>query len=838
MKGGIGLKRAISIILIILMILMSVPAAFAANNSDVSDEMRNNAALLNALNIADIDVDKTVMDEGISQKFFAAMIVRSMFDDFDTDNDELLNSMVVGMKIVRSNDYNPNKLLTKEQAANMALAALGYDIFDGYSDSPEKKARLALQSGISTSGRYITAGDAITMICNMLDEKVLYVYAVSDGYVKVKTSEVETILSHYRNISKLEDIVTDNGISNIYGESTIGIDRAYVGDYLIDCRPGQMRDYLGMNVVVYTRPDSGSDARLLYVCAKDNKVLRIDDENISQADLSEIKYVDDAAKVKKLSVSSLAKIIYNGEAYPECTAADLDLKNGFVELINNDGSGGYDVIKVTEYKTMVAKHVSSDEMIIISEFKNPDALTDIKLDLGNNEKQRIIKNGAEIKISQLSVGDTLSVAQSKSGRVTDIFVSDKRFDGFAEKIEKGDRCLTIDGTKYYYTKEFEKMSAYDELYARYPTPGTEYTFRIDINGRIASVTPVDGSSILYGYLTNIAENGVYDKKVKFKLFDQNGEWVIYDLKDRLRFGGESGFTPGEVYAEIGESFQPQLIQYKLDAENKIKEVNIAALTSETGFDGFSRRAEEEMTYITQSNSFSNTVFIDNNAYMWFIPEDKTREDLYFIGGSGSLTADAKYTLSAYNVDESSSAAYYTVNLAETNLMGQSLMFALVTGVGTRLDTEGNEVNCMTCYIDKYSNETLTLSDRIDAGSIKQGDILRVYLNGAGTVENVVKLWSPSYGEVENIPATATLRSTSALAVTGKIDSAYPNKSLIVLKKGDSIQPLRLRTGGRILIYYKGRNVVRDASISELLPNDYAVLFSRYSSVYNAVIVRD
>lgn len=191
------MKRAVSIILIILMILMSVPAAFAANNSDVSDEMRNNAALLNALNIADIDVDKTVMDEGISQKFFAAMIVRSMFDDFDTDNDELLNSMVVGMKIVRSNEYSQNKLLTKEQAANMALAALGYDIFDGYSDSPEKKARQALQSGISTSGRYITAGDAITMICNILDEKVLYVYAVSDGYVKVKTSEVETILSHY-----------------------------------------------------------------------------------------------------------------------------------------------------------------------------------------------------------------------------------------------------------------------------------------------------------------------------------------------------------------------------------------------------------------------------------------------------------------------------------------------------------------------------------------------------------------------------------------------------------------------------------------------------------------
>ena len=55
------------------------------------------------------------------------------------------------------------------------------------------------------------------------------------------------------------------------------------------------------------------------------------------------------------------------------------------------------------------------------------------------------------------------------------------------------------------------------------------------------------------------------------------------------------------------------------------------------------------------------MFIDNGAYMWFIPEDKTREEMYFIGGTANLIADRKYTYSAYNVDESGSAAYYTVH---------------------------------------------------------------------------------------------------------------------------------------------------------------------------------
>ena len=74
---------------------------------------------------------------------------------------------------------------------------------------------------------------------------------------------------------------------------------------------------------------------------------------------------------------------------------------------------------------------------------------------------------------------------------------------------------------------------------------------------------------------------MFDKEVKFKMFDQNGEWVIYDLKNKLRFGGKSGYTPGEVYEKIGGSgFEPQLVQYKLDTEDKIKEVNVAVVTSQ------------------------------------------------------------------------------------------------------------------------------------------------------------------------------------------------------------------------------------------------------------------
>ena len=66
------------------------------------------------------------------------------------------------------------------------------------------------------------------------------------------------------------------------------------------------------------------------------------------------------------------------------------------------------------------------------------------------------------------------------------------------------------------------------------------------------------------------------------------------------------------------------------------------------------------------------------------------------------------------------------------------MFALVTGVGSRLDINGDVVDCITCYIDRYSNETLNLNDRIDVSNIKKGDIIRVYLNAAGKMQS--KIW--------------------------------------------------------------------------------------------------
>ena len=227
------MKRAISAILIVVVMLLSVPTIYAQDSKTMSDELRIRIEILNTLGIADIDTETIIIDEGISQKFFASMILRTMFENFEADNDELINYLVDSLNIVSTDKYKPNMLLEKDVAVEMALAALGYDIFDGYIDSPGRSAKNELTKGVESRNKYITTAGAINLIYNMLKAKVVHTYAFSDGYVKVKTSQTETILSHYRHISTLEDIVIDNGVSNLYGKSTIGEDKACIGDYLV-----------------------------------------------------------------------------------------------------------------------------------------------------------------------------------------------------------------------------------------------------------------------------------------------------------------------------------------------------------------------------------------------------------------------------------------------------------------------------------------------------------------------------------------------------------------------------------------------------------------------------
>ena len=115
------------------------------------------------------------------------------------------------------------------------------------------------------------------------------------------------------------------------------------------------------------------------------------------------------------------------------------------------------------------------------------------------------------------------------------------------------------------------MSEYGEAYAKYPTVGTEYTFRTDINGKIAAVSVSDNSSIKYAYLAYVSENGVFDKEVKFKMFDQNGEWVIYDLKNKLRFGGKSGYARARYMKKsAAAAFSPSLFNTSLTPRTKSK----------------------------------------------------------------------------------------------------------------------------------------------------------------------------------------------------------------------------------------------------------------------------
>src|SRR5699024_4529691 len=150
--------------------------------------------------------------------------------------------------------------------------------------------------------------------------------------------------------------------------------------------------------------------------------------------------------------------------------------------------------------------------------------------------------------------------------------------------------------------------------------------------------------------------------------------------------------------------------------------------------------------------FNNEIFINSDAKLWFIPEDESAEDMYLVSDRSFLVEDYTYTFTPYNVDESKSSGLITVKLDSSVITRKTIMFMLVTDVGTRITENGDEVKFIRGYPDSYSESLIVLSDSINEKNIVPGDVIRLYLNGEGKVQNVIKLWTPSDGEVTNIPS--------------------------------------------------------------------------------------
>ena len=250
--------------------------------------------------------------------------------------------------------FYPDAQVTYSQASKMAIEALGSGkkavALGGY---PYGYIRLAseneLDEGLS-GNEAMTVGDMYIMLANLCEANVYSFssFEYSEGVTSYNLKEGKPFMEAYMDICKAEGIVDAANGSYLY-DAFADFDTGYisVNDVTYSLADG-VECSLGLNVEVFYRNEGKATREAVYVRPFENKIKIISYKNYPELSGDKLTYYDDSDKEAKLSVDSLAAILYNGRADGSISASDFAIDAGYIEAIDNDGDNVYEVLSIWE----------------------------------------------------------------------------------------------------------------------------------------------------------------------------------------------------------------------------------------------------------------------------------------------------------------------------------------------------------------------------------------------------------------------------------------------------------------------------------------------------------
>ena len=851
---GIMIK-VVMLLLICALVLTSVAVpnvAFAAVSSDNdSDYMVDTLIGLGILSDTDSDKYKPMANV---KKYQLVNYIYSMLGDYSVGsgvNDDA-SLFLEGIGVIDSaQSINASEQITREQAVKMLVVALGYGEAAKYDGGyptgyMHYAAKLGLLKGVSATGDdKLKMYDVVTLLYNAIECEAAVITDISEKSTKYKTYDGVSIIALNRGIYKTEGVMTADYYSTLYGESSLAKGTIKIGDIIYN-DADYSKNMLGYPVVAYFRQERGAALPSIIYMQKDTnsyRELTIDAEDISYVsdDLSEIRYYDKAhGDTERVVRTALPKVIFNGQAYPECTASELKIQNGSLTLLDSDNNGGYDIIIAESYKVVFVDNCNTSSKTITNLFGGESIDTDVK----KNNGELIIKNkDSVLKLSDIRKYDVLYVKmpKSKERAVIEIFVSADRRSGAATALNITEKKIGINNTEYTlsdsFVKEYEKNGQYAKV-----SLGTTYTIFLTPDGKVAAVKKDDSGIMKYGYAINVALDNDFDKKMKIKLFDANGEWKIYELEDKVKHNGTNGKTSEKIYGEITNSdvFEPQLIEYALNKNGKINILETRVNDDGDTNSGRLRAKTAYGEYRYNDNSVDSKYYFDNANY-WILPSDEYKydENSYRITTDRYyLNKDEKYSFVLYKLDEYDFTQNVTVMLDNADEMPTGSLF-LVSEVEERLDSDGNIVQTIVGGYQTYDKIMLSAEDQGVFDGVNKGDIITINTNAAGNVplKNGLKI-QYSLSDGEKLERGGDIYTKFCVSKGKIVQSDAENNRFTVNLGASGVVSRRWFDAPNILIYYKEKGNIERGDSSSLQVGDYIVYREFWASITDIIIIRD
>lgn len=702
------------------------------------------------------------------------------------------------MNGISETEFDPESIITVDQAYKVIVSLLGYRpkalIKGGYPTGYRILASdLGLTSGVKSTDR-ITRGDVAKILYNALDVELLQLGSIGDS-VRYNTIEGETFTTKILNYSWTRGRMTDNGMTNLEGASSISEKDVVVNGVQIRLTQNTqyIKNYIGRDIKIFYKEENGTQyAVYAYLSGKDTTVTFDISEFKSFSDNTITYEPENTESQKTVKIENGARMIYNGTGiltYGEDTFKSVN--KGTVTVVKSSGKSVGDVILLESYTSFYVDLKDTNEKKLYS----ISTLVDNKcLDLSDEDKNVFIydANGDLTTFDAISTGTILSVSDSEkvmklyigNGTQSDVTVTEMN-------TEDGIVNVICDTQKYVLSKDYIELNGTSNIEA-----GGKYTFYIDKFNEIIKVEKAKKDGIKAAIVLDVKNFGNIDSDYRMKYFTEDGEMKESRLAGKVTLKNASGSE--KTYKNLSDlaltlkNYGMSICRVTINDEKEVNYIELAG--SQTTFNNENNRllrlklsdtladTEKVEAYYKINVGFDGKAIVSGSTKVFKYNPVTLDDDSFEIGTVGAnFSNDSRYKIYAYTTQGDSKIADYIVYETETEstLQSSNKYFAIVKRIYKGLDTKGDPTNVVEVYMydgtekkmycedsvlasveDIYGNTSYPDYDTKNSGAYKLeiGDIIRYMENSDGSIKKFQLMFdenaiNPHSGGQGHLPGT-------------------------------------------------------------------------------------
>lgn len=775
--------------------------------------------------------------------------------------------------------FRPNAPVSANEAVKILITVLGYgDAAEEAGGYPQGYLSIANKSrltrGVDTGNSFCRA-DAMVLIDNSLD-----VYINELGKDVPTLNHRETFRDRLMGSNKSESIYEIKGIVQanasawiVPGDYNLKDDQIIIDGLLYQTEVPNAADYLGKQVECYVAVEDDVRTLLSIRETKKNRVIEITDEDFVSADTGSITYRQDD-KDERAELSDTAVLLKNMRIAEQWSARDINLTQGSITLIDNDGDDAYDVIHIQEFESYLISDLRAD--VIYFKLHEDNQNKKVINFASNNHVNYIIADseGKLLEVSDLQKDMVVSIMESGDGNVCKIITGQPSFTAVLEMADAD--SLYFDGKEYYTEHAFCDKYRLGDTYHVYlnfrgeiymidtseeSDSGLHYGYIAELQSKGSLVSGVKALVIEPGAFVEVEEKSEVedDDTVLRKLKGQNKSVKEFVFADNVKVDGKR-MNSQELLHYFNQSGtrSNRVVQYRVNSDGKISNIEIPQIC---GRELSSR--EEQRIYNAQEKIFGGMLvgaFGATEATKVLVIPD--------YAGQGSVSQEdyqavveindgQAYTVNGYDVGERECVDLITIMTtmqydASSAILDTDKMALLEKSI-TRIDENGDTAVQLQFWSDgKAMSYVADDKVRLTAEQLKSGDIFYYAISPSSNminkiirIDNVVEpdrgqgqFGQPGDSNPEGL-GQITAGTVSDILYEQIIDISNRRKDCIQVNLGNGeMAEIRInsRNAPAMYLYSKRKNTAKPITSRDIIPDDGTIVIHVKNNAVRGVVV--